>query len=136
MQASRRTGRQAGGRAVAVGRVAGGWWVGRQAVAGGVRHLEIDAAPESAIADEDDSLGDRDFLELGAWAGVDCVVRTVTDLVSHAYGALMMKLQPRIGFWGTNTMPFAGTMAYHQNLPSTTSRRKIETEVQFHSERG
>ena len=39
---------------------------------------------------------------------------------------LRMQLQPGIcpfpvlGFWGTMTMPNAGTMAYRRDLPSTT----------------
>ena len=46
----------------------------------------------------------------------------------HKQGiTLGMKLQPGIcpfpvlGFWGKNTMPYAGTMAYRRYFPSTTS---------------
>ena len=37
---------------------------------------------------------------------------------------------PVLGFWGKNTMPHAGTMAYRRYFPSTTSSRVLSEEQQ------
>ena len=35
-----------------------------------------------------------------------------------------------LGFWGNNTLPYAGTMAYRRDFPPTTSISRVLSEEQ------